>query len=80
MVKNYGGKDDDKEEEMHRMQLLNTEMMRNKKSSITRMYLHSVSNQHLAVAGNSTSIERKSIAAALTGAPTDKSADAGVEL
>ena len=35
MVKNYGGKDDDKEEEMHRIHLMNAEMMRNRKH-ITR--------------------------------------------
>jgi len=79
MVRNYGGKDDDKEEEMHRMHLLNVEMMRNRKS-MTRMHPHTVSNQHLAGAGNSTSIERKTVAAATTGATPDKSADGGAEL
>lgn len=79
MVRNYGGKDDDKEEEMHRMHLLNVEMMRNRKS-MTRAHLHTVSNQHLAGAGNSTSIERKTVAAAAAGATPDKPADGGAEL
>jgi hypothetical protein len=79
MVRNYGGKDDDKEEEMHRMHLLNVEMMRNRKG-MTRTHPHTVSNQHLAGAGNSTSIERKTVAAAATAATPDKSADGGAEL